>query len=78
MFRFSSRELGGVSLWYCEGICCVLVHRRGVWGYAPQRKFLYKVVSMGILDHFSRFANPSLQLHMHAMPWGTTGSNSRG
>ena len=77
MLRLSSRELGRVSLWYCEGVCCVLL-AKGVWGHGHPEIIclfiLYKLASEAILDHFSRFVNPSLQLHMYAMPRGATRS----
>ena len=49
MLRVSFRELGGVGLWYCEGVPCALV-ARGVWGYAPLET-IYVVESEAILDH---------------------------
>ena len=65
MLRLSFRELGGVSLQYCVCVYCVILAKGG--GMVPQGKFafwLYKVVSVVNLDHFSMFVNPSLQLHI--------------
>ena len=49
----------------------------GVYSPPARERFcffnLHKVVSEAILDHFSRFVNTSLQLHMHAMPGGGGG-----
>ena len=71
MLRLSCRELGGLSLWYC------VLLARGSLGRCPPEKIcfskLYRLVSEAILDHFSRFVSPSLQLHMYAMPRGALG-----
>ena len=75
MLRPSFRELGRVSLWYCEDVYCVLL-ASGYGVCSPRENsffLLHKVISEAILDNFGRFIYPSLQLHICMLYWGGGG-----
>ena len=70
MIRLSFRELGGASLWYCEGVEYVLLGGGWGWGYCPTEKLCF--LSFIRLDlylrpfYFRRFMNTSLQFQLDA------------